>query len=192
MTSAELQEKAAGHFLDAMRISRHYPLDNLNWERAAREESRTRARDLVELLTTRNASARCRPADESSGPGADCPGGAGAAPSLSEAREAARQLGGEAATIVRRFLDALHAAPAPAAAPAASHADLPAQPLQRPPLGLRPLEFAVRDRISEVRAALHRYEQAGAEPQQDWQRELVVLLWLRDQLRRGRPVSLFC
>lgn len=109
-------------------------------------------------------------------------------PSLSEARAAARQLGGTSAAVVNRFLDALVLQPAPSA-PAS--ADPPAQHLQRPPLGLRPLEFAVRDRRTELLAAIERYSQAGTEVPEAWKRELVVVHWALDLLRNARQTRVF-
>ncbi|WP_254980172.1 hypothetical protein [Cyanobium sp. ATX 6A2] len=108
------------------------------------------------------------------------------APSLSEAKAAARQLGGASASVVHRFLDAMHAAPAPAAAPAASHTDPPAQSQQQPPLGLRPLEFAVHDRRTELLAAIERYGQAGTAVPEVWKRELAVVHWALDLVRQPR------
>lgn len=188
LTPCQLQEKAAGHFLDAMRTSRHYPLDNLNWERAAREESRTRASDLLAALGIDSHRQPPAPAPEATPPAKakDCPWWEqGSAPSLADAREAARQLGGEAATVVRRFLDGLPAADPPSQP--APPVDPPAeQHLRRQPLGLRPLEFAVHDRRTELLAAIERYAQAGTAVPEVWKRELAVVHWALDLLRQPR------
>lgn len=122
-------------------------------------------------------------------------------PTLADAREAARQLGGEAASVVIRYLDAL-AAPVPdlpspppsAAGPAAPPAAPPAQleqKLPRPPLGLRPLEFAVIERRTELLEAIHRYRQAGYTVPEHWEHELGVVHWLVALLRRPRGSALF-
>jgi hypothetical protein len=109
-------------------------------------------------------------------------------PSLSEAKAAARQLGGASASVVCRFLDALVLQPA---SPAPAPPDLPAQPLQRPPLGLRPLEFAVRDRRTELLAAIERYSQAGTEVPEAWKRELAEVHWALELLRNARQSRVF-
>jgi len=110
-------------------------------------------------------------------------------PTLAEAREAARQLGGTSASVVIRFLEALAAAtPGPT-----ERADPPAQlEQQQPPLGLRPLEFAVHDRHVELLEAIQRYRQADYTVPIAWEQELAAVRWLRDLLRftsaNGRPL----
>jgi len=63
---------------------------------------------------------------------------------------------------------------------------------QQPPLGLRPLEFAVHDRHVELLEAIQRYRQADYTVPIAWEQELAAVRWCRDLLRftaaNGRPL----
>jgi hypothetical protein len=87
-------------------------------------------------------------------------------PSLNEALEASRFLSGEAAQIVRRFLEQLPNA-------------------RRPPLDLRPLVFAIEERMAEVHGAIRRQEACRLEPPAAWVREQAVLVFFHDLLQRA-------
>jgi hypothetical protein len=91
---------------------------------------------------------------------------------LAEAREAARLLGGEAATVVRRSLDALPA----------EQSATPKNGAYR--LGPRPLELAVADRRDELLMGIHRHENVLAMPVPEaWRQELAAFNWLLGLLR---------
>lgn len=69
---------------------------------------------------------------------------------------------------------------------AAAH--LGGEPATPPPIGLRPLAFAIEDRLGEIEAAFDRYRAASLPYPEGWWLEFQLLRQLRSalQLQGGR------